>query len=390
MRLLYLVHDLEDDAVLRRRRFLRHGGADVSLIGFHRLRGTGAPARLEGLAIGETRNARLLSRAMPVARAVIGAGDWREDVRGADIIVARNLEMLLIAVLVRRRLGLAIPIVYECLDIHRLMTKAGPACVLLRRLERRLLKSCALLIVSSPKFIEAHFARYGPHLPRWTLLENKLAVSEFDASQTARPPAIAAGPPWRIGWFGVIRCRRSLALLAALARASGGAIEVEIRGRPALDTLPDFETVVTATRGLSFHGPYDRATDLATIYGRVHFNWAIDYYEDGLNSAWLLPNRLYEGSAFGAVPLALREVETGKWLARQQCGLLLDSPAELSLPALFASMTQPTFHDAQRRMAALDPSLLVESSASAACFVAKLGQLRGLAGIPAGQRRMAG
>ena len=159
-------------------------------------------------------------------------------------------------------------------------------------------------------------------------------------------------------------------------RGSGGAVEVEIRGRPARDAVPDFDAVVAATPGLSFGGAYDRATDLAAMYGRVHFTWAIDFYEDGLNSSWLLPNRLYEGSAFGSVPLALRAVETGRWLDRHGCGLLLDPPLERTLPALFAGMTAAAYAEARQRVARLDPGLLVETPASASAFVTRLGQLR--------------
>ncbi len=373
MKLLYLVHDLEDAAVLRRRRFLRDGGACVSLIGFRR-RTASAVDSSPALAIGQTRDGRLLARVAATASAVIRSAAWRQQLRAADVVVARNLEMLLIAVLVRAWLRSATPIVYECLDIHRLMSGPGLPGILLRRLERRLLASCALLIVSSAKFIEAHFARYQPHLPRWLLLENKPLLSELECGDSggADRARVAIGPPWRIGWFGVIRCRRSLELLAALTRASGGAIEVEIGGRPALDAVPEFASVIAATPGMSFVGPYDRATDLPRIYGRVHFNWTIDYYEEGLNSAWLLPNRLYEGTLFGAVPLALRQVETGHWLGRRQCGLLLDPPLERTLPALFAAMTQSAYREAQRRVGSLDAALLVETRETAGAFVAAL------------------
>ncbi len=380
MRLLYLVHDLDDAAVRRRCRFLREGGAHVSVVGFRRQEGrSGAPA--EGREIGRTWNGRLLRRIATAVRAASVSGDWHREAEEADVVVARSLEMLLVAVAVRRRRGTGTPIVYECLDIHRLMTRADPVGRGLRWLERRLLASCSLLVVSSPRFVEAYFLRHHPRLGRWALLENKLLSGEFTpatASPAAAggPGAAPAGPPWRIGWFGIIRCRRSLELLAALVHGAGGAVEVEIRGRPARDVMTDFDALVAATPGLSFGGAYDRATDLAAMYGRVHFTWAIDFYEDGLNSSWLLPNRLYEGSAFGSVPLALRAVETGRWLDRHGCGLLLDPPLEQALPALFAGMTAAAYEEARQRVARLDPGLLVETPASASAFVARLGQLR--------------
>ncbi len=382
MRLLYLVHDLDDAAVRRRRHFLRDGGAQVSVVGFRRQKeGTSRPPS-EGREIGQTWNGRLLRRIATALRAVMAADAWQQEVEDADVILARSLEMLLVAVLVRRRRGIRVPVIYECLDIHRLMTRDDAVGSLLRWLERRLLRSCSLLVVSSPRFIDGYFLPYHQRFRRWTLLENKLLGSElaslpaFPAAAGRDPAAVPAGPPWRIGWFGIIRCRRSLDLLAALVCTSGGAVEVEIRGQPARDVMTDFDAVIASTPGLSFGGPYDRATDLPAIYGRVHFNWAIDFYEDGLNSAWLLPNRLYEGSVFGCVPLALRAVETGRWLARHDCGILLDAPLDRSLAALFAGMTEAVYGDARRRIAGLDPDLLVETPASAAAFVSTLGQLR--------------
>lgn len=379
MKLLYLVHDLADAAVLRRGRFLRDGGAGVSLIGFRRHTAV-APVRTEvtGRTIGQTQNGQLLRRIVSTVRAVLESRSWQADLRDADVVMARSLEMLFIAVLVRRRAGLGTPIVYECLDIHRLMTRPDPLGLCLRALEGRLLRSCALLVVSSPRFIDAYFAPSHRRLPPWVLLENKLLSAELGGGHApdAHRTIVADGPPWRIGWFGIIRCTRSLTLLAELVRASGGAVEVEIRGRPALDVVPEFETVVASTPGMSFGGPYNRATDLPAMYGRVHFNWAIDYYEDGLNSAWLLPNRLYEGSIFGTVPLALAGVETGRWLARHHCGLLLDGVPDRALASLFGSMTVAAYADAQQRVAALDPSLLLETHATAATFVDTLARLQ--------------
>jgi hypothetical protein len=67
----------------------------------------------------------------------------------------------------------------------------------------------------------------------------------------------------------------------------------------------------------------NKVLDLPALYGQAHFCWAIDFMEDGLNSAWLLPNRLYEGSRHGAVPIALCDVETGRFLTRRGFGLPL-------------------------------------------------------------------
>jgi succinoglycan biosynthesis protein ExoL len=81
---------------------------------------------------------------------------------------------------------------------------------------------------------------------------------------------------------------------------------------------------VAANPDLSFEGAYT-PEDLPRIYGAVHFSWLIDRYEAGANSEWLLPNRLYEGCRFGAVPIALEGTETARFLGRERLGPALRS-----------------------------------------------------------------
>ena len=66
-----------------------------------------------------------------------------------------------------------------------------------------------------------------------------------------------------------------------------GKVEVIIRGRPSLDQFDDFTKQTTGIPGLSFKGPYKNPDDLQKIYSEVHFTWAIDMFEEGLNSSWL-------------------------------------------------------------------------------------------------------
>jgi hypothetical protein len=325
LRIAYFVHDLGDPAVDRRIRMLRAVGAEIALLGFRRAaEPIDAVAGVPAEDLGQTHDARLAQRAGLTILHALNPRRWRRAVQGCDVVMARNLEMLAIAARVRDAAAPAAALVYECLDIHRLMLNAGPAGMALRALERRLLGRSRLLIVSSPAFVDAYFqprqALSTPHL----LLENKV----FDPAMAGTRPPIRPrppGPPWRIGWFGMIRCHRSLDLLAELARRNPGLVEVVIRGRPAYGEFDDFQAQVDQSPGLAFGGPY-RPQDLPDIYGDVHFTWAIDYFDEGRNSSWLLPNRLYEGALFGSVSLALAGVETGRWVAARAAGVVLNDP----------------------------------------------------------------
>ena len=199
-------------------------------------------------------------------------------------------------------------------------------------------------------------------------MENKVLASEISPDEAAHrnngPPII--GPPWRIGWFGMIRCRRRLHLLSALCHALPGQVEVVIRGRVSQNVIPDFDAVVAASPGMSFLGSYNRHTDLSGIYRAVHFNWVMDFYETPGNSEWLLPNRLYEGSIYGAVPIALASVESGRWLARHGCDILLNEPLEETLPGLFRGMGAAAYLEARRKLSGIARADLVEDDADIA------------------------
>ena len=100
----------------------------------------------------------------------------------------------------------------------------------------------------------------------------------------------------------VIRCRKSLEMLGAL---SGSRVPSRSSPRPAFRfRLPRFRGGHRQIATCQFGGPYRNPEDLPELYGDVHFCWTLDYYEEGQNSAWLLPNRVYEGTLYGAVPIA--------------------------------------------------------------------------------------
>jgi hypothetical protein len=327
MKLAYFVHEIEDPAVRRRVRMLKAGGAEPALFGFERGR-HGAPTA-EGPpphVLGRTTSGRFLARIGSVVLALPRAWALRALWRDADVILARNLEMLAIVVALRGLVGAPGRVVYECLDIHRLMFSQGAPGKILRATERALLARTAQVLTSSPAFAERYFRVVQKHEGEILVVENKVLALE-PASDVRKPPPPPPGPPWRIAWCGVLRCRKSLGILAAAARALEGRLEVDLWGAPALDQIPDFHAVVEATDHMRFHGRY-AVEDLPRIYGAAHFVWAMDYYEAGGNSDWLLPNRLYEGLRQGVPPVAVSGVETARWLERNGVGVVLPEPVE--------------------------------------------------------------
>jgi succinoglycan biosynthesis protein ExoL len=326
VRVGYFAHDLSDPAVERRVRMLRLGGAEVRLIGFRR--SETAPTALAGVQafdLGRTYDARFAQRAAAAIGWGLKADALARRMGEVDLILARNLEMLAVAAAVRGRMKPRPPLIYECLDIHRLMLAHGARGAAMRALERRLMHDAGVLLVSSPAFLSAYFKpRQGLGVsPRSILVENKV-LSE--AAPKRAPQPRAPGRPWRILWPGIIRCRKSLDLLKGLATRRPDLVEVVIRGRPTATVFPDLASELAGVPGIVYGGPFD-ASEVPGLYGGTHFTWAVDWFDEGLNSQWLLPNRLYEGGCHGSVPIAQRSVEIGRWLRAKGLGVTLADPA---------------------------------------------------------------
>jgi succinoglycan biosynthesis protein ExoL len=382
LRVLYLVHDLCDPAVGRRVAMVQAGGADVTLAGFRRT--SDIPPELERFSpvdLGRTRDGRFAQRLASLATAALSLGAKLRGIAKPDVIIGRNLEMLALALRARALFAGEAPIVYECLDIHRLMLGQNATSRAMRGAERRLCREVSLLVTSSPAFVRDYFRPFGQVDAPVALLSNK--VLELDGSPepieklrpSPRPDKPHPNEPWLIGWFGALRCRKSLHLLSEFTRRMEGRFEVVLRGRPAYSEMPDFERFVAAEPFMRFKGAYRNPEDLPRIYGEVQFSWAIDFFEEGLNSEWLLPNRLYEGCRYGSVPIAMRRTETGRFLAGRDLGLLLDEATPAALADLVGSVGDTAYGSLRERILAEDRATWVCDLGDCRALVERLANL---------------
>jgi succinoglycan biosynthesis protein ExoA len=377
LKVLYLVHDLADPAVRRRVLMLREGGADVTLAGFRR--GENRLAEVHGIIpieLGRTADAKFAQRMGAVAKAMSGLKSLLKGVGKPDVIIGRNLEALAVADRANTLFGGDVPIVYECLDIHRLLSRDDLVGKAMRGAEARFGRNARLIMTSSPAFIEHHFAPKSGIRADMLLVENKvIAIDAVPIQRSIARPLKQPGQPWKIGWFGALRCRKSLELLADFSRRMEGRVEIVLRGRPAYSEFEDFDGFVRGEPYLSFEGPYRNPEDLRTIYDDVHFSWAIDFFEEGLNSSWLLPNRLYEGCLYGTVPIALEGTQTARFLAEKDIGIALPQASATGLQALFETMTGERHGALGDAVAATDQKTWLADRSDCEALVASLSSL---------------
>jgi succinoglycan biosynthesis protein ExoL len=367
-RIAFFAHDAADAAVRRRIQGFADDGLDV--VGFTMRRRDDVKTEWRNIDLGRTFDGAYVQRIKSIFRGAKLAAAQRETLATADVIYARNLDMLATAFLAKRYTKLKTPVIYEALDVHRLLTRKDPIGFVFRRIEGALLKRTKRLVVSSPGFLENHFEKR--HRGRYTasLIENRLAAG---ADYGERPGAdLPPMEPLRIGWIGILRCKRSIGLLTELARTFGPAIRIELHGAPALTEIPDFHERIQGLANVMYHGRYRSPEDLARIYADLHVVWAGDFMEAGFNSSWLLPNRLYEGGYFGVPSIAPSGTQTAKWIEARGAGFTVSEDLARNLPDLVrALIAQPgDIRTRRERLLALPHDT----------FVARRGELAGLIG----------
>ncbi|MEL7040208.1 MAG: glycosyl transferase [Pseudomonadota bacterium] len=324
-------HDAADAAIRRRVQAFQNDGLQVT--GFMMHRRDPGEMSWENVDLGRTRDGAFVQRFRSIFSGASLAAKHADRLRAADLIYARNLDMLALAFLAKRKLKLKTPAIYESLDVHRMLSRSDLIGKGLRWIEGQLLRRCAALVVSSPGFIENHFERYYSGAYKPYLVENRLA-SGADYGPRPAPQNPRPEQPLQLGWVGMLRCKRSLDLLALAADQLGERVHIHLHGIPARTEIAVFEPVIDARENMTYHGRYRSPEDLAGIYAPLDLVWAGDFMEAGQNSVWLLPNRIYEGGYYNVPSVAPAGTQTAAWLETHDVGVSVGESLETNLPNL--------------------------------------------------------
>lgn len=310
----------------------------------------------DNLHLCDAENENTGKRIWAVATSILKVIRHRRLLRGTDVIVARNLDMLMVAAVAQAITPEKSPkLVYECLDINNLMTGNGVKGRVFRWLERRLLGRTSSLVVSAPDFITNYFEPYQDWRGRSVLIENKIwmrnpkVMPRPDAASVPDRPEIDQDNPIVLGWIGTLRCQRSLDLLVAAAKALGPRIHIAMHGVVHHHAVKDFDSIVAAHENIGFHGPYDYPNGLEKIYQTCDVVWSQDMWQWGTNSTWLLPNRIYEASYFGCPSIAVAGTGTGN-RTEDGLGWTIPEPTSDALVTHLNSLTSDSLTEMRRNI----------------------------------------
>lgn len=279
----------------------------------------------------------------------------------AELIIARNLDMLLLASISKFFAQRQSRLVYECLDIHGVFTNGGITQTLARWVERRCLRRVDRLVVSSPAFVSEYFEKVHQFDGEWVLVENKIWLGPLARLRPSVRP-LEGLRKIRLGWVGNIRCQSSFKLLMHLADTMQQDIEVHIYGQVHHHAIQYFDHHVAARFNVTFHGAYRYPDDLKTVYQHCDLVWAQDMWQRGANSDLLLPNRVYESGWFGCPSVAVAGTQTAHFIAEHGIGYCVAEPTLDAMKHLVESLDLTRLDKKRREILELNPNIFVQSS----------------------------
>ncbi len=357
-------HDSTESTIIKRVTCFQANGSRVIGFMFRRERGNARPPVWENIDLGVTADWQYTARLIRLVAALFKVVKHRNVLRECHIFYARNIDMLFVAAIAKTLMRTKAVLAYEVLDVQTIFVGQRVINSVFRWMERVLLARCDLLVVSSPEFMTRYFQPYQHYAGPWRLLENKISVQHSAIREEGRAHRPKLNPPWVIGWFGNVRCVRSLEMLGRIADTLGDRVLIYIRGVAPEVHLPKrlLEAAIACRRNLVFGGPYVSPHDLPTIYGKVHFAWCVDYLDAGTNSDWLLPNRLYEGGFMGAVAIARKGTATGRMVEREGLGRTFAEPLADEIVAFLDGLTPDAYHRERQAVEVKERSLFVDAT----------------------------
>lgn len=243
-----------------------------------------------------------------------------------DLVYVFGLDNLLLLKLASVGLGRRIKFVYEIDDILSVLSEKSITGVLLRAIASRIVPSCDLVVCTSEAFITEFYNKICRKRIPWILIENKINELNFLAAQTSsfRCHVRRDGCRMVIGYFGIIRCSKSLEILGNIA-VSDRSIDIVIRGY-IMESVADSFKAIQGEENVFFYGAYAAPIDLEKAYNELDIAW-ICYPYTGLafsNSSWARTNRFYEAGYYGCPMIAAKCTKDGERILSLGSGVCID------------------------------------------------------------------
>lgn len=292
MKVLFLQSNIDDAHQLRLRRQLVRSGHEVVACGFRRPYYRGKPVEGRPISLGHLGHSSVVARVPTLLSAIqrvrrLSIGCSAIFVFGSDMHALGYIATI-------GRAGLAIR---EVADIPKLLSGAGWKGRLARSLERWSLRRLDTLIVTSEAFLsEYYYPTFGDRsVPRAFVLENKVDT-KLDGPRLPASKLVESRPV-RIGYFGLLRCARSIEVLIALAARFPDRFSVQMRGYNFIDY--PIQDRCSGLQNVAYTREFRNPEDLRAAYNSCDVVWSCYPYDpSNVNARMARTNRFYEACYF--------------------------------------------------------------------------------------------
>lgn len=295
---------------------LKELGVSVDVFSFERDYYRGSLEKRVFTSLGRVQRENYLSRIFPLVKAI---SIMKKKIIDSDVIYSFGIDTFIIGWLASRSTKKKVIYIYEIGDIRSILLRNDLIGKVMRGVEKIVLKKADLLVVTSSAYIDNYFKKIQ-HINDidYIVIENK---PELEQKNHVSEITIKDTKKITIGYFGVIRCRRSLEILIKMMRQKNGKFNLYIRGIPSgtEDLLDDIKSI----EGVVVDGEYTVPDDLYEMYKHIDVSWICYPYQGERqgNWSWAKTTRFYEACFFKKPMIAQSNTQDGEYITKKGIGI---------------------------------------------------------------------
>ena len=308
----------------KRLEMLRGNYSNVQVAYFDREYHNGRLPDVKKVCLGSIRHGKFASR---VFKFVLSIPKLRALINKSDVIYVSNADMAYLCVIAS--LFLKRIIVLEIGDIRKIQTSKLYYGQIIRVIEKQLLKSCSLMVVTSEHYINEYYRKWVGSNIETLVLENKLEKGcgfkeKRSLFEKSNKDVIT------IGYFGLLRCSWTFKTLERLVMQYPNKFEVLVAGYSILKEYSSER--IAHIEGFKYFGKYKSPLDLPKLYNQVDIVWGCYPYPDNSdwNWRWARTNRFYESLFFSKPIIALEHSGDSSFIKENNLGVLLPLDKDLN------------------------------------------------------------
>ena len=346
MKVLSLLRVLGQPRDSKRISMLQESGFTVQVGAFQREYHSGRMPSCPVQSLGKIAHGHYLRR---IVKICVALPTLRRLIRASDLVYASGTDMAFAAIFAG--FGLGRPIVLEVGDIRKVQVSSGVSGCVTRVLDRFIVNSCKLLVVTAAGFVEGYYRKWLKTKTPTFVLENKLEerlmslLERSDSAQLVSDPPMKK-QPLRIGYFGLLRSDWSWRVLEVMAKAYPDDVKIVVAGFPM--SQMDLPARAAKISNMEFRGEYQSPQDLPALYHSVDLVWACypDPDEHDPNWSWAQSvcrsNRFYESCFFKKPIITIADSGDAVEVERYGLGLLI---RDQGIDAIISAIAEITKQD---------------------------------------------